>query len=260
MHKKLVIGFSVLLISFVFTLLSTDTVSAESIEEDYKELVEKLKFSLENDYSDEQIKQLPEVIEFNEKYTEEEINSFIKKRNLIRQIDEEQITASSNEKIISERDDGLVVSMENETVESNKKFGSENDEIITPYGGFNYMKRSGTTMTTTATYRGTDLTGTAFVLSSKTNYTVFKNYIRVNYVNHTGTYSRWPSSVSANGKDIVSNNTSRVQGLQYFELRTNLWTGLNVLTYSPTLKTVVGITTTSGDYVRFYTQTSTLGL
>ncbi|MEI2467812.1 hypothetical protein, partial [Niallia taxi] len=237
-----------------------------TMEKDYREMMNIIKKNVIAGQSEKEIANIPEVIEFQKKYTSEQINLYlnnkieafksnnldIKKNKLDSTIASSVIEVGKNEKQIIEYPDGSFSVFENVTELDNN---TDVNPIIMPMAS--HSGKPGTKYTTTNTkeFWGFYLAARAVLI---TKYTVNKSSIKINDTDDAGSKSILPTTLTLRGTSIVTNNAKSVESKGNFMRTNGVVIGGQAIGFSSnfTLRTKIKITSSSSSKVNF-TTTST---
>lgn len=243
--KKVIVSF-IALLGFLF--ISNNTLAAEltgSIEEDYKKMTNLVKeqISIGND---EIVNELPIVEEFKKLYSEEEINTFLASTEAFNAFSKKGIKGiqvSKNEQKIIEYDDGsfIVVS---DTTEPQNTFST-------------FANHSGTAGESFKTDYKEEWWGIYKTVEAHlvTHYTVYKDKIKIDDVDKTGTKTGIGFSLTNEKFEPVKNNAKAVQSKYSFTKVAGIAIDGFPIGWSQsfTMRTDIKITSVSGNTVKFST-------
>ncbi|WP_110112042.1 hypothetical protein [Bacillus sp. CGMCC 1.16541] len=236
--------------------------TTEINKEEYKAMMEAVKDKVKQGKEDE-VENLPEVIDFKEKYTENEINEFVKTTDAFKsafdqeiasnEIKSEDLEIGMNEEKIVEFEDGSFVVISDTTEEELKPV---KDGMIstmathTGTAGKNYKTDY------KQQWWGVYLAMEAHLI---TRYTVYKDKITIYDTDHAGTKAIFPTTVDAITTSVVSNNKKSVQSKGNYRKTNGVVIGsqpIGYVTYH-TLRTTISISSVSGSTVKFTTKSTT---
>lgn len=262
MLKKLV---NVLLVTSLLLGLNVGNVFANESEEgykatkvnqeEYKEMMTAVKEKV-IDGKENEVENLPEVVEFKEKYTENAINNFVANTEAYKNaIDEEVISdelkkeleVETNEEKVVEFEDGSFVVISDTT-----------EEEFVPVPLANHTGTAGKSYKTDYKQQwwGVYLAMEAHLI---TRYTVYKDKIKIYDTDHAGTKAIFPTTVDAITTSIVRNNQKSVQSKGSYRKTNGVVIGsqpIGYVTYH-TLRTTIAISSVSGSTVKFTTKSVT---
>lgn len=220
-------------------------------QNDYKVMMKAIKNAVEQGLEDE-VEDLPEVIEFKEKYPEEVIAEFVKTTdaflygaNTVESDELKGVEVGQNEMKIVEFEDGSFVVLSDTTIQQ-------------PSTRADHSGTAGESWTTDykEEWWGIYKAMEAHLI---TKYTVYKDKITINDTDHAGTFANFPTTVDQISTAVVTNNSKTVQSKGSYRKTNGVVIGgqpIGTVVYH-TLRTTIKITSVSGSTVKFTTTSVT---
>ncbi len=251
--KKLLNSFLIigLLLSLVspLSVFASDLTSENTMEKDYKELMGLIKEKVLDGWSEDQIGELPEVIEFQSKYTEDEVYQYLNTKvsafnyNLVE--DElENLDLGLNDREIVEFDDGSFVVAETATV------SEDNSNSVSTFAS-----HSGKPGSKWKTSYKVDFWGVYLAARAKinTSYTVNKGSIKITDVTKAGTKANAPTTIVVDSLKKVINNKKTVKSRGSFTKVNGIVIGGQPIGFSDSfdLTTTLKITSATNSKVKW---------
>lgn len=223
-------------------------------KEEYKEMMTVVKEKVE-DNKENEIKGLPEVIDFKEKYTEEQINEFVQNTDAVKNSfvqnsnPEIDLEVEKNEEKIVEFDDGSFVVVKDTT-----------EPVISLTNGI-MPYSTGTAGKSYKTNYEQQWWGIYLAMEAHliTYYTLNKTSINIYDTDHAGTKAIFPTTVDNVKTSIVTNKAKTVKSKGNFRKINGVAIGGQAIGFTSyhTLRTTIAISSVSGSTVKYTTKSVT---
>ncbi|WP_243292171.1 hypothetical protein [Bacillus sp. FJAT-47783] len=271
--RNLLKGFEIAIVMvFLLTLINplqsvsaateTEPALPATMENDYRDMMKVVKENVMAGKSDQEVAKLPEAIEFQEKYTPEQINHYLTTKvkgfqpGNSDKVDK-TIKVGKNDKEIIEYEDGSFSVVESVTKPVATPAAAVSDKytensLVTPLASHSGSPGTSYKTTYTKEFWGIYLAARAVLI---TKYTVYTSKIDIYDTDDAGSKGIFPTTLTLRGTSIVTDNAMTVQSKGNYTKVNGVVIGGQPIGFSHafTLRTKIYITSATSTTVKFTT-------